>query len=425
MPQYLQKRRRKWYAVLAIPKAIQVNFGKAKFIKSLETDSLSVAERKVQPIILEWKREIELAKGNETTGSELLESVRFVRRDAQRMRAEGETDEDIKYVHEDIAYSRSWNPDINDFQTNNEELAVAVSVVHGSEFLLSEHIDEYLNSKTTAEKTKDQVRRDLIDYTERFELAQNVTRLKMVEWANVVLGSERGLEIVTCRRIVSSCRGYWKWLVLNKNLELPPPFDDVLPPKSKKKSKADIAKKRKAFRVRDYHKLLEACPAQDTLLHALIKLGAYTGCRIEELCILKVENIAKDRFEVIDAKSEAGWRTVPIHPHIADLVNTLKSSTNGEYLLPDLTFNKYGERGNAIGKRFGRLKTKLGYGEDYVFHSFRKGFATQLENAGMQHNISARLMGHELGDQTFGGYSDGVMLERLVQAISHINWKNT
>ena len=250
MPQYLQKRRRKWYAVLAIPKAIQVNFGKAKFIKSLETDSLSVAERKVQPIILEWKREIELAKGNETTGSELLESVRFVRRDAQRMRAEGETDEDIKYVHEDIAYSRSWNPDINDFQTNNEELAVAVSVVHGSEFLLSEHIDEYLNSKTTAEKTKDQVRRDLIDYTERFELAQNVTRLKMVEWANVVLGSERGLEIVTCRRIVSSCRGYWKWLVLNKNLELPPPFDDVLPPKSKKKSKADIAKKRKAFRAR-------------------------------------------------------------------------------------------------------------------------------------------------------------------------------
>ena len=48
----------------------------------------------------------------------------------------------------------------------------------------------------------------------------------------------------------------------------------------------------------------------------------------------------RDRFEVIDAKSEAGWRTVPIHPHIADLVNTLKSSTNGEYLFPELTLNK-------------------------------------------------------------------------------------
>jgi len=46
-----------------------------------------------------------------------------------------------------------------------------------------------------------------------------------------------------------------------------------------------------------------------------------------------------------------------------------------------------------------------------------------LENAGQQRNISARLMGHELGDQTFGGYSDGVMFERLVEAISAIDWK--
>lgn len=425
MTKYIEKRRRVYYAMLNIPEAVRPIFKKRKFIKSLETDSLSIAERRVQPIILEWKKEIELAKGNEKTDSELLESVRFVRRDAQRMRAEGETEEVINYVQEDIAYTRSWNPDINDFQTDNEELAVAVSVVHGSELLLNEFIDEYLDSKTSTQKTNDQIRRDLTDFTERFNFAQSVTRLKMVEWANVVLGSERGLETVTCRRVVSSCRGYWKWLVLNKNLELPPPFDDILPPKNKKKSKAEIKTKRKAFRVADYHKILEACPAQDTLLHALIKLGAYTGCRIEELCILKVENITKDRFEVIDAKSEAGWRTVPIHPHINELVSTLKSSTNAEYLFPDLTFNKYGERGNAIGKRFGRLKTKLGYGEDYVFHSFRKGFATQLENAGLQHNISARLMGHELGDQTFGGYSDGVMFERLVEAISHINWKNT
>jgi hypothetical protein len=40
----------------------------------------------------------------------------------------------------------------------------------------------------------------------------------------------------------------------------------------------------------------------------------------------------------------------------------------------------------------------------------------------LQLNISARLMGHELGDQTFGGYSDGVMFERLVEAISNISW---
>ena len=86
----------------------------------------------------------------------------------------------------------------------------AVKVVHGSNYLLTEYVDEYLNSKSTTQKTKDQVRRDLVDFSNRFELTQNVTRLKMVEWANVVLGSERGLEIPTRRRIVSSCRGYWR-----------------------------------------------------------------------------------------------------------------------------------------------------------------------------------------------------------------------
>jgi len=413
MPQYIQKRRRKWYAVLEIPKALRSHFQKPRFLKSLETEDLSIAERRVLPIIAEWKNEIAIAKGKPIDNNKLLDKVRQVRKDTQRLQAKNTPQHEIQMAHEDIAY-----------EFEDDILLDAVEVVHGSNYLLTEYVDEYLNSKSTTQKTKDQVRRDLDDFSNRFELTQNVTRLKMVEWANVVLGSERGLKIPTRRRIVSSCRGYWRWLVLNKGLTLPAPFDDILPPKNKKKSKAEISSKRKAFRISDYHKILEACPAQDTLLHALIKLSAYTGCRIEELCILKVENITKDRFEVLNAKSEAGWRTVPIHPHITDLVNTLKSSTNGEYLLPELTLNKYGERSNAIGKRFGRLKTKLGYGEDYVFHSFRKGFATQLENAGQQRNISARLMGHELGDQTFGGYSDGVMFERLVEAISHINWKN-
>ena len=41
--------------------------------------------------------------------------------------------------------------------------------------------------------------------------------------------------------------------------------------------------------------------------------AAYTGCRIEELCILKLENVSDDKVEIVDAKSEAGWRTIPIH----------------------------------------------------------------------------------------------------------------
>jgi len=53
------------------------------------------------------------------------------------------------------------------------------------------------------------------------------------------------------------------------------------------------------------------------------------------------------------------------------------------YLLSGLTFNKYGDRSNAIGKRFGRLKQSLGFSEKKVFHSIRKTVVTLLEDAGV------------------------------------------
>ena len=180
---------------------------------------------------------------------------------------------------------------------------------------------------------------------------------------------------------------------------------------------------RKAFRVNDYRKLIDGCD-NDTLKD-LITLAAYTGCRIEELCILKLENVSDDKIEIVDAKTEAGWRTIPIHHHIAQMVARLVATSTDGYVLSGLTFNKYGNRSNAIGKNFGRLKKRLGYGQDYVFHSLRKGFATQLENANIPMNVSARLMGHEVQGQTFGNYSDGLAFQGLKEAIEHIDWHST
>ena len=63
MPKYLQKRRRQWYAILEIPKTLRQQFGRPRFVQSLETESLSVAEKKVLPVIVGWRRQIDLARG--------------------------------------------------------------------------------------------------------------------------------------------------------------------------------------------------------------------------------------------------------------------------------------------------------------------------------------------------------------------------
>ena len=419
MPKYLQKRRRQWYAILEIPKTLRQQFGRPRFVQSLETESLSVAEKKVLPVIVGWRRQIDLARGADIgTDDELLATVMRVRRDTQRAKVDGRELAELQMAQEEFAMMEALGPN-NDY-SGDDTLFNAVSIAHGKTHLLREHIEEFLASRDVAPKTTDMQRRDLGLFADKFQYAHDATRLKVIDWVNVTLGAEQNLSLGTRSRMISAARVYWDYLEKNKGLTIPSPLHKVLPPKPKKKTKAMIEAQRKAFRVSDYHKLLASC-ADDTLKD-LITLAAYTGCRIEELCILKLENVSDDKVEIVDAKSEAGWRTIPIHQHIAQTVARLVATSSDGYLLSGLTFNKYGNRSNAIGKSFGRLKKQLGFSESYVFHSFRKGFATQLENANIPVNVSARLMGHEVQGQTFGNYSDGLALKGLKEAISHVDW---
>jgi integrase len=61
----------------------------------------------------------------------------------------------------------------------------------------------------------------------------------------------------------------------------------------------------------------------------------------------------------------------------------------------------------AVGKRFGRLKRSLGFGDDLVFHSIRKTFATVCEQQGINEGVAADLLGHEKQTMTYGLYSGG------------------
>ena len=60
MANYIEKRRRRFYAVLSVPLALRPLFdGKAKFVQSLQTESRTTAERRALPIIAAWKAEFD------------------------------------------------------------------------------------------------------------------------------------------------------------------------------------------------------------------------------------------------------------------------------------------------------------------------------------------------------------------------------
>jgi integrase len=95
----------------------------------------------------------------------------------------------------------------------------------------------------------------------------------------------------------------------------------------------------------------------------------------------------------------------------------LVKASAGGFVLSGLSLNKYDDRGNAIGKRFGHMKRSLGFGEDRVFHSIRKTVATLLEDAGVAENVAADILGHEKPRITYGLYSGGTSLKTKHAAI--------
>ena len=135
-----------------------------------------------------------------------------------------------------------------------------------------------------------------------------------------------------------------------------------------------------------------------------------------------MEHVSDEAIRVVDSKTHAGVREVPVHSALLPVVKRLREASTDDYLLSGLTFNKYGDRSNAIGKRFGRLKEAMGYGEGHVFHSLRKTLVTMLEDAGVSENLAADIVGHEKPRITYGLYSGGASLATKAAALELVKY---
>lgn len=201
------------------------------------------------------------------------------------------------------------------------------------------------------------------------------------------------------------------------------PFENHDLPQARGREKADA--QRQHFSLSELAKLHNAAQAKglDTLAD-LILLATYTGARIEELCQLSTENVViveqVPSFDIVDSKTVAGIREVPIHPALTELVQRLINDSQDGFLVPSASRNKYGNRSDLHSKAFGRLKVSLGFGERHVFHSIRKTAITQMVRADVPGPLIAELVGHETGTVTYDIYSQGASAAQKLAAISKI-----
>lgn len=243
------------------------------------------------------------------------------------------------------------------------------------------------------------------------------------------LNTLEGLTSKTKRQYLLAGNVFWKWAVKYDTQwrehykGLASPFENHDLPQLRGREAKEA--KRKPFEIEDLPKLHAAALAKkDTILAATIQLGAYSGARIEELCQLKTENIilvdGVSCFDIVDSKTVAGIRQVPIHPALAAMVQQLVKDSEDGWLLPIKTKNMYGIRSDALSKRFGRLKTELKFGPLHVFHSIRHTVTTCLHQAGLPLTTVQQLIGHETKTVTLDVYSQGLSATQKLEAISKI-----
>jgi integrase len=419
-PTHLELRYRTYFAVLYIPKDVQVSLGKSKFFETTGTGDLKVAQSIASMKVIKWKAEIANArsKSDDPVINSASELNRLIKNNISPKNMV------LDVIDEEEQRIREEHGDLH--------ADTFKSVAAGKSKVLKEYLTtwkKYQQDRGLSEKNIDQMSVD-IEILTSFIPTTNLLTLDKTTAMVRHIASKGNLTASSVNRIVKSNRNFYKYLQAIEVVpeHTTPPF--IVPNEFKISKRPNSKSINKVgtwvnFEDEEVVNLYQEAKARDeSTLADLIKIAAYTGARIEEICSLKKEQVKlqKNSIEIINAKTDAGNRVIPIHKELKKEIKRLIDNEDDEYLLPNLTFNKYKDRSNAIGKKFGRLKKTLGYSSRHVFHSIRKTVTTQLENANLPQNITADILGHEKQGFTYRQYSGGATFKVKQDALAYLKY---
>jgi integrase len=167
-------------------------------------------------------------------------------------------------------------------------------------------------------------------------------------------------------------------------------------------------------------------------------IALYTGCRIEEICQLHLDDIIQeDGLWVLDIndddekklKNLSSKRLVPLHPVLGDELNlpayaeSLRAEGHSR-LFPNLKQQRDGYSQN-VSKWFGRYRKSCGVNSPKkTFHSFRHTFITAMKHKVANISILHELHGHALKGMTITRYGKKYPPRVLYdEAISKLDYK--
>jgi integrase len=146
-------------------------------------------------------------------------------------------------------------------------------------------------------------------------------------------------------------------------------------------------------------------------------MGVHTGCRLSEIGSLhghqfKTSQNGQPYFKVVDSKTEAGIREVPLYQGLLDF-------GLAEFIKDKDKIFKYTETedkgaGSPGSKKFSRQLETLGIKRDKVsFHTLRKFANNLMKQNKVPYEVRCQIMGHEIEDVNNVTYSTNFNVDDL------------
>jgi integrase len=213
----------------------------------------------------------------------------------------------------------------------------------------------------------------------------------------------------TARGYISRLRSIWNYCEQMSKVTTPCPFDNH------SFAGGTETNKKQSFTHQEINLIKEQIADENPIKQLLVKLAAFTGCRISELCSLQVKHVISegdiDAIYIEKGKTDSATRVVPLTGELGERLKTLAESKGDNDLL-------FGFNGKVISRWFSRLKTAhISTDTAKSLHSFRVMFSTAMQRAEVIELKAAAILGHSRGNtMTYGYYSDGYTLPQLKEA---------
>jgi len=441
--QYLKKRHNVWWLRIRIPANAKDILGKTELWKNLKTSDLAEANRKKHKEIGLMYEEIEQAKRDyEGMVDKLSKEVQISKyaeylREANITSSDPEKEDYLGAVKLELlegkldklygskkadAILHSDDPQWEVQEPNSlakknfieahkltDQSYSPLSLV--SKKFLAEESKSLKNSSYRRKKTH-------IEHFIKWTSNRDITKInkKIVGDYVTSIIQNYNPSSKTIRNIVSNIGSLFRWAEGRGYIEYNPFYNPILP-KSNKESLV-----RKPWSNENIMTFLKSeFVGVNEFIATCVAL--YSGMRLDEICNIKKTVINDNCFKVLEGKTKASQRIIPIHPVLKPLVKKFLNSKVEDYMIKGIKGGGYdNKRSWNFQKKLGRLRKKIGIPKGVVFHTLRNTFATHMENLGIPRNHTSQIMGHEDSNMALDIYSAGLAIEPLVKSMKKLTY---